>query len=94
MICKKNIIKFGKKIRNSIKKEFESEPAHNEKYLKTKINSYKGKINTNFHIHEIPNEGSQCICLSVILIDFIFRTSKICYPDVFLVFLVSILLTA
>ena len=27
------------KVRNSIKKEFESKPVHNEKYLKTKIKS-------------------------------------------------------
>ena len=29
-----NIIKFGEKIKNSIKKEFDSEPVYNEKYLK------------------------------------------------------------
>ena len=29
------------KFNNSIKKELESEPAYNEKYLKTKIKSYK-----------------------------------------------------
>ena len=33
----KNIMKIGIKLKNSIKKEFDSEPAYNEKYLKTKI---------------------------------------------------------
>ena len=33
------------KIRNSIKKEFDSETIYDEKYLKTKIKSFKGKIN-------------------------------------------------
>ena len=33
------------KFRNSIKKEFDSETIYNEKYLKTKIKSYKGKAN-------------------------------------------------
>ena len=31
------------KVRNSIKKEDDSEPVKNEKYLKTKIKSYKEK---------------------------------------------------
>ena len=37
------------KNKNIIKKEFNSEPVYNEKYLKAKIKSYNGKINTNFH---------------------------------------------
>ena len=41
-------MKFRKKL-NSLKKEIESEPVYNEKYLKVKIKSYNGKINTNFH---------------------------------------------
>ena len=36
------------KVKNRIKKEFDSEPVYNEKYLKAKIKSYHGKINTNF----------------------------------------------
>ena len=50
-----------KKVSNIIKKEFDSKPACNEKYIKTKIKSYNGKINTNFHNNNIPEEGSQCI---------------------------------
>ena len=36
-------------VRNSIKKEFDSEHVHNEKYLKVKTKSYNGKIDTSFH---------------------------------------------
>ena len=36
------------RVTNSIKKEFDSEPVYNEKYLKAKIKSYNWKINTNF----------------------------------------------
>ena len=50
-----------KKAKNIIKKEFDSEPLYNEKYLKGKINSYNRKINTNFHNNKIPKEGSQFI---------------------------------
>ena len=71
------------KVKN-IKKEFDSEPVCNEKYLKAKIKSYNGKINTNFHSNKILKEGSQFICLSIILIDPVFRTGKNYYPQVFL----------
>ena len=71
------------KVKNSLKKEFNSEPVYKEKYLKAKIKSYNGKINTNFHNNKIPKEGSQVICLSVILIDSVFRTGKNYYPQIF-----------
>ena len=41
-----------------------------------KKESYKGKINTNFYNNKIPKEGSQYICLSVVLLDSIFKTDK------------------
>ena len=64
------------KVSNTIKKGFNSEPVYNENYLWTKIKSYKGKVNTNFHGDKTPKQGSQYICLSVILIDSVFRTGK------------------
>ena len=68
------------KIKNSL---IENEKVHNEKYLKAKIKSYNRKINTNFHNKNVPKEGSQFICLPVILIDSFFRTGKNYYPQVF-----------
>ena len=47
------------KVKNSIKKEFDSKPIYNEKYLKAKIKPYNGKISTNFHNNKIPRQGSQ-----------------------------------
>ena len=67
------------KVKNSIRKEFDSEPVYNEQYLKTKIKSYKVKINTNFHNNKKPKEGSQCICLLVILNDSFFRIILKCF---------------
>ena len=32
----------------------------------------------------MPKEGSHCICLSVILIDFVFKIGKNYYPQMFL----------
>ena len=72
------------KVRNNIKKEFDSESVYNEKYLRARIKSYKGKINTNFHNNKIPKEGSQYICLPEILIDSVYRKDKNHYPQVFI----------
>ena len=54
----------------NIEKGFDSEPVYKDKYLKTKMQSYERKINTNF--------------LSVILIDCLFRVGKNYYTQVFL----------
>ena len=43
----------------------------------------KEKISTTFPGDKVPKEGSQCICLSVVLIDSVFRTGNYC-PQVFL----------
>ena len=85
MNYQKNIMKFGeKKFKNSITKEFSSEPVYNEKYVKPKIKYYNEKINTNVHNNKIPKKVSQFICLSVVLINSVFRTGKNYYPRVFL----------
>ena len=52
----KNIMQFGKRLKIISKKEFDSEPVYNEKYLKAKIKSYKGNINTNFHNSKIQKK--------------------------------------
>ena len=59
--------KIQDKVSSSIKKGFDNEPVYIEKYLKTRIKSCDGKMNTNFHDNKIPKEGSHCVCLSVIL---------------------------
>ena len=74
------------KVRNNIKNEFDSEHVYNEKYLKAKIKFYNEKINANFHNNKIRKEGSQCICLSVILINSVFIKGKNYYPQVFLAY--------
>ena len=77
-------MKFGKKVRNKIKiMEFDSELVYDEKYVKTKIKSYNKKINTNFHNNKIPKEDSKYICLSVILINSVYRKDKNLFSSVF-----------
>ena len=67
-----------------MKKGFGIEPLYNEKYLKTGKKSYEGKISTKMHSGNIPKEGSQYICLSVILIDSVYRSGKHYYPQLLL----------
>ena len=53
-----------------MKKEFDSEPICKEKYVKNKIKSYEEKTTANFYVDNVTKKGSQCIYLSVILINF------------------------
>ena len=53
-----------------------------KKYLKAKIKGYNRKINANFHNNKVPEKGYQCICLSIILSDSVFRTCDNYYPEV------------
>ena len=76
----KNIMKFRKKF----KIEFDSGPVYNEKYLRTKVKSYKRKIKTNFYNNKIPKKGFQYVFLSLILIDWIYRKNKRYYSQAFL----------
>ena len=74
-------MKFGRSLKIVSRKNL---IVNHEKYLKAKIKSYNGKINTSFHNNKIPREGSQFICLSVISMVSVFRTGKNYYPQVFL----------
>ena len=44
-----------------IKKECDSEPVYNQKYLKAKIKSYNRKMNTIFHNYELPKGSSHLL---------------------------------
>ena len=50
-----------------MKREFDSEPVYNEKYLKAKIKIYNGKTNTYFRNDKMLKEGLQFVSLSVTL---------------------------
>ena len=63
--------------------KFDSEPVDNEKYLRTKIKSYKEKITPIFYNNKTLKEGPQCNCLSVKLIDSVYIKDKNYYPRVF-----------
>ena len=64
------------KVKNILKKEFDNEPVYNEKYIKTKIKSYKPKSTPYFHNNKVPKESSERIYLSLILIDSVKKKIK------------------
>ena len=81
----KKYLKIWNKIKSLIKKELNSEPVYNDKYIKTKIKIYNDKVYTNFQHNKIPKDNEYCACLSVILLDSIFVNSNKEYcPQIFL----------
>ena len=81
----KKYLKIWNKIKSLIKKELNSEPVYNDKYIKTKIKIYNDKVYTNFQHNKIPKDNEYCACLSVILLDSIFvNSNKKYYPQIFL----------
>ena len=80
----KKYSKIWNKIKSLIKKEWNSEPVYNDKYVKIKIKTYNNKVYTNFQHNKIPKHNKYCACLSVILLDSIFVNSdKEYYPQIF-----------
>ena len=61
--------------------KFDSEPIYsdNDKYIKIKIKSYRDQVNTNFQSNEISKEDASKKCLSLIMLDFVIRASKMYY---------------
>ena len=57
-----------KRVNNMIKKEFDYNSVYSVKYIKTKIKFYNGKFNTKKDLN--------VICLSVILIDSVYKKDK------------------
>ena len=88
----KNILKYGKKIRDLIGKKFDSEPVYGDKYIKTKIKSYNNDVRTNFHGEgnsrkfqkKVPKESFSYKCLSLISLDSVIKMGKKYYPQTLL----------
>ena len=69
-------LKIWNKTKNLIKKELNSEPVYNDKYIKTKIKIYNDRVYTNFQHDKIPKYNEYCACLSVILLDSVLVNSN------------------
>ena len=54
------------------------------KYIKNKVKTFSGVINTLFSEDEIPKERIVYVCISCISIDSVLRVDKKDYPQVYL----------
>ena len=77
----KNIILYGIKSVQILKKKLDSKPVYNKAFLKIKIKPY-GDEATTIHDNEMP--GFNLTCLAVITIGSAFKKDKNYYPQVFL----------
>ena len=56
--------------------KFHGKPVYDEKYIKTKITTFNGVVNTVLSGNKIPTQSIQHICLAVISIDSVMRIDK------------------
>ena len=46
-----------------IKKEFNSKPVYDDKYIKTKMKIYNNRVYTNFQHNKIPKDNEYCVLI-------------------------------
>ena len=78
--------KILEKISNLMNIEFDTEPVYgdNDKYIKTKIEMYEDRMNTNFQGKKVPKENASYKCSSLITLDSVIRVNKKYYPQILL----------
>ena len=64
--------------------KFHSQPIYDDKYIKTKVNTFNNAIKKLFSGDEIPKDRIHYICISAICIDSVLRRDKKNYPHVYL----------
>ena len=85
-----NYNKIWKKIERLMSIDFDSKPTYgdDDKYIKTKIKTYKDSIITNFYnkngSKKIPEEKVPHKCLSIIILDSVIYAYEKYYPQTFL----------
>ena len=87
-----NYNKIRKKIEGLMSIDFESKTTNgdddDDKYIKTKVKTYKDNKNTNFYnkieCKKVPKEKIAHECLSIIMIDSVLYVYEKYYPQTFL----------
>ena len=66
--------------------KFDSKPVYgdNDKYIKTKIKTYRDNINTNFQGKKVTKENPSYKYLSLVMLDSVVKVSKKYYPQILL----------
>ena len=82
----KNHDKIWNKTEESMNINFNSKPTYGEddKYIKTKIKSYKDSVTTNFPNKKVPKEEIRYKCLSMIILDSALYAYEKYHPQTFL----------
>ena len=75
-----------KKIEKLMKIDFNTKTTYgdDDKYIKTKIKTYKDSIITNFYNKKIPEETVPHKCLSIIILDSVIYAYEKYHPQIFL----------
>ena len=71
-------------IKNKLKIKFHSLPIYDEKYLKTEVREYGGKIKTKCLGNGVREEDMYYTCIACITIDSVVRMEKKNHPQVYL----------
>ena len=82
----KRYTKIGERVTWLMSIKFDSKPVYgdNDKYIKTKIELYGDKVNTNFQGKKVPKENASYKCLLLIMLDSVIRVNKNYYPQTLL----------
>ena len=83
----KNYNKIWEKIESLMRKKIDSKLFYgndDNKYIKTKIKTFKDSIITNFHDKKVSKERIPYKCLSIIVLDSVIKTDDTYYPQTFL----------
>ena len=86
----KNYNKIWKKIEKLMNTNFNTKPTYgdDDKYIKTKIKTYKNNITTNFYnkkgSKKVPEEKIPHKCLSIIILDSVLYAYEKYHPQIFL----------
>ena len=83
----KNYNKIWEKIKSLMRKKFDGKlfnGNNDNKYIKTRIKTFKNTIITNFHNKKVPEEKIPYKCLSIILLYSVIKTDNKYYRQTFL----------
>ena len=69
-------MKFGVRLKKTLKIKFHSMPVYDETYIKVKVREFDGKIKTNFLVNEVPKENMHYTCIACITIDSVMKMDK------------------
>ena len=83
-----NFKKIWKKIKRLMGVDFESKATYDDKYINTKVKTYKDSITANIYdetgFKEVPEEKVPHKCLSIIILDSVLYAQEKYYPQTFL----------